>query len=50
VSAPGRTCSISACGLPRQNKPDSSTLVSTTARTSPALGANGFNLPIDLFH
>jgi hypothetical protein len=50
VSVPPRTCSISACGLPRQNKPDSSTLVSTTARTSPALGTNGFYLPIDLFH
>jgi hypothetical protein len=24
--------------------------VSTTARTSPALGTNGFYLPIDLFH
>jgi hypothetical protein len=28
VSASARTCFISACGLPRQNKPDSSTLVS----------------------
>jgi hypothetical protein len=35
------------------NKPragGSSTLVSTTARTPPALGANRFHLPIDLFH
>ena len=49
-SAPARICSISACGLPRQNKPDSSTLVSTTARMSLPLGTNGFYLPIDLFH
>jgi hypothetical protein len=50
VSVPARASSISACGRPRQNKPDSSTLVSTTARTSAARGTNGFYLPIDLFH
>ena len=50
VSVRVRACSISACGRPRQNKPDSSTLVSTTARMSPALGTNGFYRPIDLFH
>jgi hypothetical protein len=33
-----------------KNKPDSSTLVSTTARSSPALGTNGFHLAVDLSH
>jgi hypothetical protein len=31
-------------------KPDSSTLVSTTARRSPGLGTKGFHLAIDFFH
>jgi hypothetical protein len=36
--------------FPAPKKPDSSTLVSTTARTSPALGTNGFHLAVDLSH
>jgi hypothetical protein len=50
MSAPVRTLSISACGVPRQSRPNSGTLVSMTARTSLALGTNGFYLPTNLFH
>jgi hypothetical protein len=49
LSAPARTCAISACGAPRQNRPDSSTLVSRTARMSPTLGPNRFYFAIDFF-
>src|SRR5215472_17084385 len=50
LSAPARTSSISACGAPRRNKPDSSTLVSTITRTPSALGTNRLHLPIDLLY
>src|SRR5260221_11402278 len=50
LSAPSRTCAISACGVPRQSKADSSTLVTMTARTLTALDAGGFHLCIDLVH
>ena len=50
VSAPARTCSISTCGVPRQNSPDRGTLVSPMTRAPPALGPGRFDLLADLSH
>src|SRR5207302_683237 len=50
VSIPARTPSISSCGAPCQNRPDSSTLVSMTARTLAAPGSYGLHFRIYLFH
>jgi hypothetical protein len=52
VSVPARTCTNTMCGGPRHSKPDSSTLVSMTARTLPTLNSCGLHLrlSIDLFH
>src|SRR5690606_2865248 len=52
VSVPLRTRSSSACGVPCQRSPASSTLVSMVARTllTSTLGARGFDFGVDLFH
>jgi hypothetical protein len=50
LSAPVRTRSSSACGGPCQNRPDSSTFVSTTARTLPPFGTHRLYLRVDLVH
>jgi len=50
MNEPARACSISACGGPCQRRPETSTLVSRTARTPPTSGADGLHFRIDHSH
>lgn len=48
VTVPARTRSRNSCGAPRQSNPDTRTLVSTTVRTTAALGTNRLHFGVDL--